>query len=276
MVNETHEPEVAPENKTIQQRALDSLTPYRIAGAVLFTLFAGADISLYFFGRDATGSTLLAMIITLLSGAGFLIWKYLRDHKRSNETQRSTALLMICLHALAAVVFLVGNFAKGGWDTLAEMVKIDGVLASQLLDYQVVLEKTFLWTIGIMLIANIIAHFYFQENDTEKKQERMLAKIARDERYAQLKAQENESRIAASEYKKYSDSFAQVKGLRNTRQRIIDENQGKLPAETIAQMLAPIDEKLAVAMGLIPVPPADANTAESASAPFSKAPSRTQ
>lgn len=275
MVNENvHTQNLPTEDKSIWRNIKDFVTPYRLAGAVLFVLFIGADVSLYYFGKEATGNGFLALIVTLLSGVGLLLWKYQRDNDQSNEFQRSAALAMIFLHATAAVIFLVGNFARGGWEFLADKFTVDGVLAADLLNYQVVSEKIFIWTIGIMAVANIVALFLIQENDTEKINGRMLAKIQRDMRNAELKARENAGRVTAQEYQKYSKNFGELQGLREARDKIIKENQGKFPPQMIANMLAPIETRIIEISGMIPVGPADANISDSA--PFRSAPSGTK
>jgi hypothetical protein len=266
--------DLSPENKSVWGNIKDFITPYRLAGSVLFILFVGADVSLFIFGREATNNVFVALTITLLSGVGTLLWKYQRDNDQSNEFQRSTALAMIILHAAAAVIFLVGNFARGGWEALADKVMLDGVLAADLLNYQVVSEKVFIWTIGVMAIANILALFLIQENDTEKINARMLAKIRRDVEKAGLDAKAEVSRVAAEEYKSYSQSFAKLQGLREAREKIIADNRGKLPEDVIANMLAPIDAKIVEISGMIPIGPENANISEAA--PFRSAPSRKQ
>jgi hypothetical protein len=266
---------VSPENKTIFQNVNDWITPYRLATFVLVILFIGADVSLYLFGSEATGSRIVAIIITLLSGVGTLIWKRQRDHNKSNDLQRSIALAMIILHALAAVIFLVGNFARGEWDNFSSMIMVDGVLAADLLNYQMVAIKVFTWTIGIMAAVNILALFIFQENDTEKMQSRVLAKIERDTRDAELKALKKENEIASQKYIEHADAFAELKGLNRARDKILNENKS-LPKDVIDHMLAPIEKRMGELQGLIPVSPSSANTSESAAAPFSQPLPRTK
>jgi hypothetical protein len=268
--------DLSPENKTVWGNVKDFITPYRLAGSVLFVLFVGADVSLYYFGQEATGNSFLALTVTLLSGVGTLLWKYQRDNDQSNEFQRSAALAMIVMHAAAAVIFLVGNFARGGWDALADKVKLDGVLAAELINYQMVSEKVFIWTIAIMAIANIVALFLIQENDTEKINNRLLAEIRRKTRKAELDAQSEVARVASQEYESYSKNFGKLQGLREAREKIVMENKGRLPDDVVANMLAPIDQKIIEVSGMIPVGPASANTSESATAPFQPAPSRTK
>lgn len=266
--------DLSPENKTVWKIITDFVTPYRLAGSVLFILFVGADVSLYYFGQEATGNKFLALVITLLSGVGTLLWKYQRDNDQANEFQRSAALTMIVLHAISAVIFLVGNFARGGWEVLAEKFTVDGVLAADLLNYQVVSEKVFIWTIGVMAIANIVALFMIQENDTEKINKRKLAKIERDMRKAQLDAQAEVGRVTAEEYQSYSQNFGRLQGLRDARDKIIKENENRLPPDIVANMLAPIEAKIVEISGMIPVPPGSANTSEAA--PFRPALPRTK
>ena len=227
-------------------------TPYKLSATVFFMLFLGADVSLFLFGKSATGNIFIALVLTLLSGVGVLQWKRQRDHEDSNEAQRSIALAMIIIHAVAAVIFLGGNFAKGGWETLASSVKIDGKLASQLMDYHVVLEKVFLWTIVFMLSANLISLFWFMEVDTEKKHKRTIAQMQRNDRTARLAAQEKQMGIANQEYKIYSDKLAQIQGLNEARARLLADNQGVMSSETLAQALSGIDDKILSLSGSIP------------------------
>lgn len=250
--------------KTVSEFISSVLPPYRVAGIVLFILFIGADISLFLFGRDATGNTALAIIITLISGVGALIWKSQRDRSESNDSQRSIAGWMILTHSLAATIFLVGNFARGGWDALADKVKLDGVLASDIMNYQMVSEKIFIWTIAIMLVLDIISLFFFQESDTGKMQERVLAKIQRDNRDAEIAAEKSEQEIAARLYIENSQKFAKLKALRSTRDKFIRENSTALSREEIDLMLAPIDMEIAKTVGAIPVSGTDANSSEAA------------
>lgn len=265
---------VSAEDKTIWKIITDFITPYRLAGTVLFILFVGADVSLYYFGQEATGNNFLALVITLLSGVGTLLWKYHRDNDSANDFQRSAALIMIILHAAAAVVFLVGNFARGGWEFLASKFTIDGVLAAEAINYHVVSEKVFLWTIGIMAVANILANFLIQENDTEKINKRKLAKIERDMRKAELDAKAEVGRVTAEEYQSYSKTFGKLKGLSDAREKIMKENENKLPPDMIANMLKPIDDQIVTISGSLPGrPTVPANTSETS---FSKAPSGTK
>ena len=229
-------------------------TPYRLSATIFFTLFLGADVSLFLFGKSATGNVFIALVLTLLSGVGVLRWKRQRDHKDSNEKQRSIALSMIIIHAVAAVIFLGGNFAKGGWDALSSSIKIDGQLASQLLDYHIVLEKIFLWTIVIMLSANLIALFWFMEVDTEKSHARAISKMLRANQAAKLKAQEKEIASANSAYEQYSGMLAEIRGLQYTRDRLLAENSKTMAPAMLELSLAEIDRKILELSGAIPAP----------------------
>lgn len=228
-------------------------TPYRLAAVIFFVLFLGADISLFQFGVGATGSVLVSLILTLLSGVGALAWKRQRDHVGSNETQRSIALGMIVLHSVVAVIFLAGNFGKGSWETLAGSVLVNGQLASEVVDYYVLLEQVFTWSIGIMLAADLVALFWFMEVDTEKAHDRLLASLARADRSAQLAALAVENKKANAEYLKYADRLAQLRGLRAARARLLAENEGVLPANTLQEALAGLADEDAVLAGGTPV-----------------------
>jgi len=257
----------SPENKSIPVRIREYWTPYRIASAIFFMLFAGADVSLYLFGKSATGNIFIALILTLLSGVGALVWKYQRDHANSNETQRSIALWMIVLHAITAVIFMGGNFSRGGWEVLAEQIKINGSLAKDLIDYQVLIEKIFTWSIVIALSSDLVALFFFMENDTEKKQARVLAQLDRDNKDAKLAAEVRTGQIARTEYARYSHSFSELQGLVYARDRLIKEYEGKLDDDTLIKMLASTNERIAEITGAISIPAIPAN---SANAPFSQ------
>lgn len=256
---------------TIWQNFNAFWTPYRLSATIFFMLFLGADVSLFLFGKSATGNVFIALILTLLSGVGVLQWKRQRDHKDSNENQRSIALAMIIIHAVAAVIFLGGNFAKGGWDSLADSIKIDGTLASQLIDYHVVLEKIFLWTIVVMLSANLIALFWFMEVDTAKSHARLLSKMLRDDQTAKLHAQQKEVQAANTAYKKYSDSLAEIRGLTNARQRLLDENQKTMDPLVLKSALDEINFRIMELTGSIPAPDypsANSVGSEEAKVPF--------
>lgn len=262
-MNETAQ-NTAVENLGVRVRFQKWLTPHKLAAMVFFVLFLGADISLYLFGKSATGSVIVALILTLLSGVGALLWKRQRDHKDSNETQRGIALGMIALHATTAVIFMGGNFAKGGWEALADNILINGTLAKELMDYQVLIEKVFTWSIVITLAADLICLFWFMEEDTEKKQERVLAQIARDNKDAQLAAQKKTSEIARDEYTKYSESFSELQGLVYARDQLVAEYQNKLDADTLQKMLAATNLRIAELTGAIAIP---ANTSQPADFP---------
>jgi len=262
--------ETANGNKSIWKMFADYWTPYNLAAITFFVLFAGADVSLYLFGKSATGNIFIALVLTLLSGVGALAWKRQRDHKDSNTKQRSIALAMVILHAVAAVIFLGGNFGKGGWETLAGRVEINGQLANELVDYYVVLQNVFTWSIVAMLSLDLIALFVFMEHDTEKSHVRLLAEMARNDKTAQLKAQEIENKKANEEYAKYSERLAKIRGLAVTRDRLKTEFSNLIDANTLGQSLAEIETEIALLTGATPVDVPSANS--EAAIPFTQPP----
>ncbi len=247
-----------------------SWTPYRVANTVFILLFLGADISLFLFGKEATGNIVLALILTLLSGVGALIWKRQRDNKDSNKEQRDIALVMIILHAVSAVIFLGGNFAQGGWDALANNVMIDGQLASEMVDYYVVVQKIYIWSIVVMIIADMIALFVFMEKDTAKEHERELSKIARADEKARLEAISLEKAAAARYYREFSGQLADIAGMEFAKERIQQEFQNLSP-QLLANKLAEMETKIAEKTGAIPIANNSANSPDgSQTAPFTQ------
>jgi LPXTG-motif cell wall-anchored protein len=228
-------------------------TPYRLANATFLVLFLAADISLFLFGRESTNNIFLALTITLLSGAGALLWKRQRDNEKSNGTQRGIALAMIILHGLAAVIFTAGNFGRGGWEALANNIKIDGQLASDVVNYIVIIEKIFIWSIGIMLAADLIALFIFMEQDTEKKFARKLEKIARETEEARINAREKQAQITNTEFKKHAPLLAEYEGLVDLENQIRRQYGGRIPAAALNNMLADVQLRKLQLEGAIPV-----------------------